>query len=261
MVSLTAARTALFVPATRPERIAKAAASGADAIILDLEDAVAPSEKDMARANLAAMRADLPLLLRINGIGTPWHDQDLAAARALPFAAVMLPKAEDPEKIAALQLGLPIVALIETATGLARAREIATLPGLVRLAFGSVDYAADLGLAHSREPLLAARTELVLAARLAGLAAPFDGVTVALDDPEEAGRDAAHARAMGMTGKLCIHPSQIAPVAQAFAPTAAEIDWAHRVLASGDGATRLDGAMVDEPVRLRARAILAGAVA
>ncbi len=245
----------LFVPATRPERFAKAAASGADAVILDLEDAVAAADKDAARAALTCGFTDLPVVLRINATGTPWHAADLAAAAALPLAAVILPKAETAAEVVAVATasGHRVIALIESARGLAGARAIATAAG--QLAFGSVDFCADLGCAHEREILLPARFELVLASRLAGIAPPLDGVTLRIDGPDTAS-DAAHARALGMSGKLCIHPRQVAAVQTAFAPSPAEIDWAARVLASGDGAVQVDGEMVDEPVRARARAIL-----
>lgn len=252
--------TPLFVPANRPDRFAKAATSGADAVILDLEDAVAPADKDMARASLEAGFTDLPVIVRINAKGTPWHQADLAALHATGFAGVMLPKAECPEAVAEVVAALPdlpLVALIETAAGLAQARAIAAVPGVARLAFGSVDFCADLGTAHLREVLLPARFELVLASRLAGLSAPIDGVTVQLDDPEVSAADAAHARDLGMGGKLCIHPRQIAAIRGAFAPSQEDLDWARRVLASGEGAVSVDGAMVDEPVRQRARRLLA----
>lgn len=257
MARLADIRAPLFVPADRPERFAKAAASGADAVILDLEDAVAAAAKDAARAALACGFTDLPVLVRINGAGTAWHEADVAAVAALPVAGVILPKAEDAGAAARLRqaAGCAVIGLVESARGLANARAIAAAEGVERLAFGSIDYCADLGSAHLRAVLLPARSELVLASRLAGIAAPIDGVTVQLDDlrPVE---DAAHARALGMTGKLCIHPKQIAAVRRAFAPTEAEIGWARRVLASGDGAVSVDGAMVDAPVRIRARAIL-----
>ncbi|MGA0539563.1 HpcH/HpaI aldolase/citrate lyase family protein [Neotabrizicola sp. VNH66] len=254
-------RAPLFVPADRPDRFAKAAASGADAVILDLEDAVAAGAKDAARAQVQARFTGLPVLLRINPAGTPWHAADLAAARAGGFAAVILPKAEDAATVAAVAAALddmPVIALVETGLGLAQARAVAAA-GVARLAFGSVDFCADLGCAHLREVLLPARVELVLASRLAGIAPPLDGVTVEIADAAPAAADAAHARALGMTGKLCIHPRQVAAVRREFLPTEAEVDWARRVLASGDGAVAVDGAMVDEPVRLRARGILAAA--
>ncbi len=252
-------RTPLFVPANRPDRFAKAAASGTDAVILDLEDAVALIDKDAARAALDACFTDLPVIVRINACDTPWHQADVAAIAGRPFAGVILPKAEDAARCTqvAAATGKPVIALIESAVGLANARHIAVADGVVRLAFGSIDFCADLGCQHLRDVLLPARAELVLASRLAGIAAPIDGVTVQLDDMSVSHDDAAHARALGMTGKLCIHPRQIDTVRQAFAPTQAERDWAQRVLGSGDGAVAVDGAMVDEPVRIRARGILA----
>ena len=255
----------LFVPANRPERFTKAAASEADAVILDLEDAVAQDDKVAARDMLSADFTDKPVLVRVNAAGTPWHAEDLAAVARLGPAAVIVPKAEDPASLAAIcaQLGpaVPVMALIESGLGLARAREIAALPGIARLVFGSIDFCADLGCEHRREILLPARMELVLAARLAGGPAPIDGVTARLDDASETHSDAEHARTLGMTGKLCIHPRQVPQVLRAFAPSAAEIDWARRVVASGDGAVSVEGAMIDEPVRRRARAILSRAAA
>lgn len=261
MVSLAAMRAPLFVPATRPERFSKAAASGADGIILDLEDAVGPDHKEAARQNLASDFTDLPVLVRVNGAGTPWHHADLDAVRNIGGAGVLLPKAETLQDISTMLRALegsPVIALIETAAGLAVARTLARVPGVARLAFGSIDFCADLGCDHLREALLPARAELVLASRLAGIAAPLDGVTTVLDDPGAAADDAAHARSLGMTGKLCIHPRQVIQVMRAFAPTDEQIAWARRVVdAPPDGAHQVDGAMVDAPVRARARAILA----
>lgn len=251
----------LFVPANRPERFEKAAAAGPDAVILDLEDAVSSDAKDAARAALRADFTSLPVLVRTNAAGTPWHAADLAAVARLRPAALLLPKAETVETLDAVATALgpqvPVIALVETALGLANARALAAHRAVKRLAFGSVDYCADLGCAHVREALLAARCELVLASRLAGIAAPIDGVTTRIDDAQEAEDDARYARALGFGGKLAIHPRQIAPIRAGFHPSDAEVAWAERVLASGEGATAVDGAMVDEPVRIRARAILA----
>lgn len=260
---VTFVQAPLFVPANRPERFAKAAASAADAIILDLEDAVPAAEKHSARANLTTGFTDKPVIVRINATGTYSYEADVDALKSLGLAAVMVPKAETATGIEAVWRALdgkvPVIALIESAKGLADARSLAALDGVARLAFGSIDYCADLGCAHKREVLLPVRSELVLASKLAGIAAPIDGVTANLTDPEETFADAAHARDLGMTGKLCIHPKQIADVRRVFAPSEAELDWARRVLSSGDGAVTVDGAMVDEPVRIRARAILKAA--
>lgn len=251
-------RAPLFVPANRPERFAKAAGSGADAVILDLEDAVASDEKGAARASLRADFTRLPVIVRINACGSPWYDDDVRTISAMSVSGLILPKAEDPGICAALaqETGKPVIALIETVRGLANCRAIAASAGVVRLAFGSIDFCADLGCAHLRDVLLPIRLELVLASRLAEISPPVDGVTVQLDDPAISHDDALHARSLGMTGKLCIHPKQIAEVKRAFSPGAAEIEWARRVLESGDGAVSVDGAMVDEPVRIRARAIM-----
>ncbi|QEL27324.1 CoA ester lyase (plasmid) [Bosea sp. F3-2] len=248
----------IFVPGNRPDRFEKAAAAGADAIIVDLEDAVAAEAKDEARAALRCGFSSLPILVRVNGVGTPWHEADMAALPGNGLAAVVVPKAEGGEGFAVLceASPVPVVALIESARGLADARRIAAMRNVVRIAFGSIDFCADLGCAHSREALLAARNELVLASRLAGLVAPIDGVTTALNDAALISNDARHARDMGFGGKLCVHPRQIDAIRSGFAPDEAEIAWARKVLASGDGAAAVDGGMVDEPVRIRARAIL-----
>lgn len=250
----------LFVPAHRPERFAKAAAAHPDAVILDLEDAVPAEDKETARAVLDRAFTGLPVLVRVNAFGTAWHTADLAAVARFQPAAVLLPKAESLDVLSGVADAVgpvSVVALVETARGLAAARALAAHPAVARLAFGSVDYCADLGCAHVPEALLAARSELVLASRLAGLPAPIDGVTTALDDAVAAEEDARRARALGLGGKLAIHPRQIAPIRAGFAPDAAEIAWAERALASGGGAVSVDGAMVDEPVRIRARAVLA----
>lgn len=247
----------LFVPANRPERFAKAAASGADAVILDLEDAVAIDDKESARDNLRAVALDVPVIVRINGVETPWHEADCATLKGVAIAAIMLPKAERVEDLVRLSDLAPVLVLVETARGLAEARAMAQSGFAARLAFGSVDYAADLACDHEWEALYAARAELVLASRLGNLPAPLDGVTTDVATPERASDDARLARSLGFGGKLLIHPVQVQPVLNAFGPSADEIAWAQRVLSSGDGAVKVDGAMVDEPVRIRARSILA----
>jgi citrate lyase subunit beta / citryl-CoA lyase len=254
----------LFVPATRPDRFAKAAQSGADAVIIDLEDAVSAVEKVKARAALTRdILPDCPVLFRINAVATQWFKDDAAALAKLGINCVMLAKTEginDIAQVRAIAPHIQIIALIESAKGLANARAIAAA-GAVRLAFGSLDYCVDLGCAHEREALLSARSELVLASRLAAIAPPIDGVTAQVEDEAALKNDAAHAAALGFSGKLCIHPTQVAPVKLAFAPSTQEIAWAERILASSqDGVALVDGMMVDAPVRLRAQAILARAV-
>jgi len=265
-------RSWLFVPGHRPERWAKALASGAHRVIVDLEDAVAPAHKPTARAAVAAWLADappspspkVPVFVRINAVGTPWHADDLALLDAPALGGLMLPKAEDPALLAALaarRLNLPLVPLVESAAGLAAARALAAAPGVERLAFGHIDLQADLGLRNATEDdLLPWRCELVLASRLAGIAPPLDGVTVAFDDPARLAADVARARRLGFGGKLCIHPAQLVAVHDGFQPSANEVAWAQRVLAvaasSGGAAVALDGGMVDRPVILRAEAVL-----
>ena len=208
-------------------------------MILDLEDAVAADEKDAARDLLRSDFTDKPVIVRINAYGTRWHDADVAAVRKMAISAVILPKAQHVDSIAETCRSLgghaPVMALIETALGLANCRQIASIPEIGRLLFGSIDYCADLGCDHTREALLSARCELVLASRLTGIVAPLDGVTARLDDTAETLDDARHAKALGMGGKLCIHPKQVPAVFRAYTPSNDEITWARRVLASGDG--------------------------
>ncbi|MCR8960032.1 CoA ester lyase [Variovorax sp. S2] len=274
---LALARTFLFVPADRPERHARALASGAGGVIVDLEDAVAPDRKSEARAQLRASFSALSvaqqqrLLVRINACGTPWHGSDLAevselAAQGL-IAGVMLPKAEratDLQRLsAALGLKSLIVPLIESAAGLEAARELAAAPQVLRLAFGNLDFQADLGLACDTDEaeLVPVRLALVLASRRAGLAAPIDGVTPDWRNAARLAADAARARRGGFGAKLCIHPDQVAPVHAALGPSADELAWARRVLdatqAAGGGVVSLDGRMVDAPVVRLAERLLA----
>lgn len=254
----------LFLPATRLDRFEKALGAGADAVILDLEDAVGEDDKLTAREGLRALPArkagGVPVLVRINAADSAFFSDDAAAMIGLAIDGLILPKAEDPETCATLtqQCGLPVVGLIETALGLRGAENVAR--ACARLAFGSIDYAADLGIAHERESLLHARAELVLASRLAGLPAPWDGVTTAIRDEAVIAADCAHGVAMGFGGKLLIHPAQIAPARRGFAPSAEALDWARRVIeaaATGGAAIKVDGQMVDAPVIKRAQQILA----
>lgn len=261
---LLQARSFLFVPADRPERFDKAAASGADAIILDLEDAVAPAAKDTARAAAAAwLAAGGQAILRINPPGTPWAAADEILADAPGVLAVMRPKAEADEALAHLASRKPVIALIETARGVAEAGKVAAIPGVIRLALGAVDLCLELALAETPETLLPIRLGLTIASRCALLPPPIDGVTVELRDAAVLSAAVRHARDLGFGAKLCIHPAQIAPVHQAFAPSAADIDWAEQVLAaaeaSGGAAVSHNGKMIDRPVIERAKHILARA--
>ncbi|MFD9740697.1 HpcH/HpaI aldolase/citrate lyase family protein [Umezawaea sp. NPDC059074] len=254
---LADARTLLFVPGDRPDRFAKAAAAGAGAVVLDLEDAVAPDRKDTAREHVVAwLDAGNDAVVRINAVGTPWHEADVTALAGRP-RAIMLPKAESPDDAEAL--GTAVIVLVETTAGVLDARRICEAPGVVRAAFGHIDLSAELGVdPSSRQALLAVRTALVLASAAAGCAPPLDGVTTALDDPDLLADDTRHAVDLGFTGKLCVHPRQIAVVHAALAPTPDQVAWAREVVAAaGDGsAVAHRGRMVDRPVLLRARRLL-----
>jgi citrate lyase subunit beta/citryl-CoA lyase len=264
-------RSYLFVPAQRPERFDKALASGADAVILDLEDAVPPAEKDAARDAVTRWlhgheaSPSPQILVRINASETPQHAADVAACQH-GVHGVVLPKSERESELARLARDLPGVALlplIETALGFAAVADLAHALQVQRLVFGSIDFQLDLGIDGEGEELLYFRSQLVLQSRLAGLAAPVDGVSTVLDDVQRVHAEALRARRFGMGAKLCIHPRQVEPVHRAFAPTPVQIDWARRVLAAAEGAggaaVALDGAMVDRPVILRAQALLAQA--
>lgn len=261
-------RSYLFVPGDRPERFDKALASGADAVILDLEDAVPVAAKEAARQAVVSWlsartaAASPQIVVRINAVGTPQHEADVDACRH-GVHAVVLPKSERVDDLARLTRSLPGVALlplIETAVGFAAALEFARAPAVQRLVFGSIDFQHDLGIDGEGEELLYFRSQLVLYSRLALLAAPVDGVSTVLDDAVPIHAEALRARRLGFGAKLCIHPKQITPVHAAFAPTAAQLDWARRVIAAADAAggaaVALDGAMVDRPVILRAQALL-----
>lgn len=258
----------LFVPATRPDRIDKARATRATCVIADLEDAVAPDEKGDARQALASSqyshRKGLPLCVRINAARTPWFDEDLAMVSQFGFAAVILPKAEDPDLAQALRRVLPaqtaLFGLVETALGVAAVRDLAPL--FDRLMFGSLDYAAGLGCAHTAPALAHARAELVLASRVAGLPGPVDGITADTRDIGLIQKEAALGQELGFKGKFLIHPAQIAPAKAAYRPSPQDVAWARKVeeAARDVALAKIDGNMVDAPVIAHARGILARAM-
>lgn len=259
------ARTLLFVPGDRPERFSRAASAGADLVLLDLEDAVAPAAKPNARAHAAAWLGQHPAAVRINPVGSPWFSADLDAIAGRP-CVVMVPKAESAcglEELAArLPHGSAVVALVETARGVLESRSLAEVPAVVRLAFGSYDLAAELGVSPD-EPsaMAAARSALVLASAAAGIAPPVDGVTGDVHDGDAVRNDVKRAARLGMTAKLCIHPRQVPLVHEALAPPPDEIAWAESVVAAatGGGVAVVGGRMVDKPVVDRARRLLAQA--
>jgi citrate lyase subunit beta/citryl-CoA lyase len=257
------ARSLLFVPGDRPERFTKAALSGAHAVVLDLEDAVAPAAKDTARDAVRAWLADgRQAVVRINANDTPWFDADLRMLQGVPGVGVMLPKAESASVAHTLRVlpGRHVIALVETVAGYLSIQTLAGLDGLSRIAFGSVDFAAESGIVDEGDAMTGIRTQIVLASCLAGLAPPIDGVSLAFTDDAVMRADALRSRRLGFGGKLCIHPRQVEPVNDSYRPSAAERAWAERVVAAferSDGAaTAVDGIMIDRPVVARARQML-----
>ncbi len=271
MPMLATARSFLFVPGSDREKIRKALGSTADAVIADLEDAVAPAEKAAARAVVAEALASPSAalrLVRINAVGTAWHDDDVAWLSSLAVDGVVLPKAS-PETAATLSgLGLPVIAIVETADGLRRSYELASAEPVVALVLGAVDLSLALGLElrADGQHLLFARSRLVVDSAAAGIRGPIDQVWTNIRDEEGLERDCALGRSLGLRGKACIHPAQITAIHDAFSPTAAElaradaiVDAFDRALKAGTGAVALDGEMIDLPVAERARQLLADA--
>lgn len=262
----------LFVPGTRPERFTKALNSGADAVIIDLEDAVAAQDKDSARN---AIRTAWPtftadekkrLIIRTNAPGTQFYSADLILAQELSVVCLLIPKAESLDQINGAAQILPntaLIPMIETALGLDHLKEIASSNQVLRLALGNLDLQADLGMVCDAQEteLQTARYQIVLASRLARITPPIDGVTPSTDNLARIEGDSQRAKRMGFGGKLCIHPKQIPAVKAAFMPTSEEIEWARKVIAadqaSQGGAVKLDGRMIDRPVVLLAQRTLA----
>ncbi len=262
----------LFVPGTRPERFTKALDSGANGVVLDLEDAVPAEDKDIARN---AIRAAWPnfsaeqkkrLVIRTNSPGSKFYAADLILAQELNVACILIPKSESMDQINGAALILPntaIIPMIETAVGLDCIKEIANSNQVIRIALGNLDLQADLGMIcdHQETELQPARYQIVLASRLAQIAPPIDGVTPSTDDIERIADDAQRAKRMGFGGKLCIHPKQVNVVIKAFTPNEEELAWARRVIeadkAANGGAVKLDGRMIDRPVVLLAQRTLA----
>lgn len=260
-------RSYLFVPATHPARFAKACASGADAVIIDLEDAVSADAKDDARvAARAFFDAGGHALLRVNAVDTAWFAQDMALCASAGVTGIVLPKAESTHELdavrSALQEPKPVLPIIESAAGMANAASIAAHPQTERLLFGTVDFCLDMNLQGDGEELLFYRSQLVLASRLGGIGMPVDGPALTIQDSEALQRACEHASRIGFGGKLCIHPAQVADVNRCFSPSDAEVAWAVRIVdraGSGAGAFSLDGKMVDAPVMARAARILSRA--
>lgn len=265
-MTLSIPRSYLFVPGNRPDRFDKACRAGADATIIDLEDAVPYADKATARAaTVAWLSPEKSVLIRINSADSVWFRDDLALCSLPGVAGVILPKAERFEDIASVAAAgtTNILPLIESAHGFWNMLAIAQAPSVQRLLFGAIDFQLDLGIDGDNEELLYFRSQLVLVSRIANLASPVDGVSTAIDAPESVQAETLRARRLGFGAKLCIHPRQIAPVHAGFLPDPTDVAWATRVLeaaASANGAAiALDGKMIDRPVILKAESILLAA--
>lgn len=270
--ALSTLRSLLFAPGSDERKLTRALASEADAVVCDLEDAVAPAEKETARELTARVLRETATscarIVRVNGVDTELWRDDLAAIEGLGLDAIVLPKAT-PEAAAALpEAGPPVIAIIETAQGLRLAYETACETRVAALALGAVDLGAELRLeprADGQE-ILFARSKVVADSAAAGLRPPLDVVHLDTRDDEGLEAEALLARSLGFGGKLCIHPAQVGIVNRVFAPSAAQLEWARAVVAAyeegireGRGAVSLDGELVDLPVVERARTILATA--
>ncbi|UOR11375.1 HpcH/HpaI aldolase/citrate lyase family protein [Halobacillus amylolyticus] len=271
-------RSYLFVPANSNKLIEKGLTSEADAVIFDLEDAVALSEKNVARAkllhHLKTVRCSSRPFVRVNSTESEYFEEDVRTFAALDNIGIMLPKAETKEDIARLEtlldqedvMNKPILPLIETAKGVWNAAEIASASLKVEaLAFGAVDFSLDtnITLSDSGEELLYARSQLVIASRVAGIEAPIDTVYTNFKNSEGFLHEARQVKGLGFQGKLLIHPSQIALAGEIFTPKDEEVEKARRVINAfreaeekGIAAIEVDGEMVDYPVVRQARKIV-----
>lgn len=261
----------LYAPASRPDRVAKALAGEADGVIVDLEDAVAPSAKDEARQSLGFALADATghaVQVRVNAVGTPWHDEDVRALGGLPAeVGARIPKAEsvaDVQDIAAALPGRELHLLVESALGVERAFELAQCPQVASIGLGEADLRADLR-ASTDAGLLWARGRVVNAAQAAGLPSPMMSAFTRIRDLDALDASCAEGRTLGFLGRTAIHPTQVPVIRRAFLPSDADVVRASRVLASiadavqaGTGALQLaDGTFLDLAMVTQARTTLA----
>jgi citrate lyase subunit beta/citryl-CoA lyase len=266
-------RSVLFVPGTSRERFPKAFASGADAVVLDLEDGVDTTRKDEARQAIGAWLAApasgrIERLVRVNALTSTFITGDLAWLATIDgrYDGIVLPKVESPEQVARIARAISsrrVIPLLETPKGIVHATAIvsadADIPAVL---FGAEDLTAELGIPRTveGEELVYARSRVVMAAAAAG-ADPIDAVYVDMVRQDKLRQDAKRARALGFAGKMAIHPDQVSVINEAFSPSANEVAAARKIVeaadAGGDGAFRLDGRMVDAPVIRRARRVLA----
>lgn len=249
-IDLHSIRSALFLPASNPRAIARARTAGADLVILDLEDAVKPEDKESARAAAIEAVAEawpMPVAIRVNSSRSEWHGQDVVAVMHSTVPLIVVPRVEGKEELGFVrnQTGRPVLAMIETAKGVVAAHSVAQ--EAAALIAGTNDLAADLRLplGAGRAPLQMALQSIVLAARAGGIAV-FDGVYNRLEDAEGFAAECAETRSLGFDGKSLIHPDQIALCHAAFAPTQEEIARAERLVAAASGgAERFEGAMIE----------------
>jgi len=261
----------LFVPANQPERYGKALASGADGVIIDLEDAVGLDDKAKARELLKNTWSSISVeekkrvIIRCNAPGSSFYAADLVLAKELQVRHLMIPKTESPDHIngAAEELkNTAFIPMIETPLGLHHLNEIASAEQVLRLALGNLDMQVEMGMScdDNETEIDTARFMLVLASKLAQIAPPLDGVTPSTDDEPRIFAHAQKAKRFGFGAKLCIHPKQIPIIKRAFSPTVEEISWAKRVIAADNAsngqAVKVDGKMVDRPVVMLAYRIL-----
>jgi citrate lyase subunit beta/citryl-CoA lyase len=261
-LDLFGVRSVLFLPASNPRAIEKARGAGSDLVVLDLEDAVKPADKDRARAaaiDAVASEWPMPVAIRINGFGTEWHGQDLVAATHCAADLIVVPRVEDAEELSFVrkQSGKPVAAMIETARGVLAVQSITH--DCAALIAGTNDLRSSLHLPFDsgREPISTALQMIVLAARAAGIAV-FDGVYNKLDDLDGFASEAAEGRRLGFDGKSLIHPSQIEPCHRAFAPGDAEVERARRLVdAFHGGAERFENEMIERMHVEQAERVLA----
>ena len=271
-------RSLLFAPAVRPDLLRKMPRTGADAIVIDLEDATPPDAKDAGRVEMRSVVADLagqlPILVRVNDDTTPWHDDDLDSLPTEGLAGIVVPKIETIAGLDSLAarlndrgLDMPVIGGVETALGVADARPLLAHDVVSAAYFGAEDFIADLGGVRtvSNDEVAYARAQVALAGRLADVTV-IDQIVADFTDDDRCRRECLQARAMGYGGKLCIHPSQVAIANEAFLPSSEEIDRARRLLeayddakAQGVASVAFEGQMVDEPVARQARRVLAQA--
>lgn len=271
-------RSLLFAPAVRPDLLRKMPRTGADAIVIDLEDATPPDAKDTGRGEMRSAVADLagqlPILVRVNDDTTPWHDDDLDSLPTEGLAGIVVPKIETIAGLDSLAarlndrgLDMPVIGGVETALGVADARPLLAHDVVSAAYFGAEDFIADLGGVRtaSNDEVAYARAQVALAGRLADVTV-IDQIVADFTDDDRCRRECLQARAMGYGGKLCIHPSQVAIANGAFLPSSEEIDRARRLLeayddakAQGVASVAFEGQMVDEPVARQARRVLAQA--